>query len=71
MTTLFILIITISAMVGDTDKVEFTGPEKYYSLQECQEEGIKLSNWLLQQDLDVRYYCLDVTGEAKGGTDNG
>lgn len=56
---MFILIITLSSIVGNSHSVVLhgDGQTKYHSYGECQKAGEQVQDWLTQDFMRVQYEC--------------
>ena len=53
----YLLILVLQFSVGDTTPLIIIG-DKYDTVQQCQEQGIKTANWLTQDFVKAEVYCL-------------
>lgn len=61
----YLLILVLQFSVGDTTPLIIIG-DKYGSIQECQEQGIKTGNWLTQDFVKAEIYCMPQNTKVSG-----
>lgn len=62
---IFLLVVTIYSGTGSArEPLQLGGKKAYYTLKDCQEDGLTMVNWLTQPDVVVEATCERVERRA-------